>query len=44
MKGKTGGEAREILGRAGLSGERRPETLDLEEFTRLAGTLEVSYE
>jgi 16S rRNA A1518/A1519 N6-dimethyltransferase RsmA/KsgA/DIM1 with predicted DNA glycosylase/AP lyase activity len=44
MKGKAGGEALEILSRAGLSGERRPETLDIEEFTRLAGALEVFYE
>lgn len=44
IKGKAGGEAFEILSRSGLSGERRPETLDIEEFTRLAGALEVSYE
>jgi 16S rRNA (adenine1518-N6/adenine1519-N6)-dimethyltransferase len=44
LKRRAGGEALEILARAGLSGERRPETLDIEEFTRLAGTLEVSYE
>jgi 16S rRNA (adenine1518-N6/adenine1519-N6)-dimethyltransferase len=42
MKGREMGEALEILERAGLAGERRPETLSPEEFTRLAGTLEVS--
>jgi 16S rRNA (adenine1518-N6/adenine1519-N6)-dimethyltransferase len=44
MKGKAGGEALEILSRAGLSGERRPETLCPEEYTRLAEVLEVFYE
>jgi 16S rRNA (adenine1518-N6/adenine1519-N6)-dimethyltransferase len=43
MKGKAGGDALEILFHAGLSGERRPETLGIEEFTRLAGALEVSH-
>jgi 16S rRNA (adenine1518-N6/adenine1519-N6)-dimethyltransferase len=41
MKGTAGGETLEILRRSGISGERRPETLDIEEFTRLAGALEV---
>jgi 16S rRNA (adenine1518-N6/adenine1519-N6)-dimethyltransferase len=35
------GDASEILRSSGLSGERRPETLDIEEFTLLAETLEV---
>jgi 16S rRNA (adenine1518-N6/adenine1519-N6)-dimethyltransferase len=41
MKERAKGEALEILAYAGLSGERRPETLSPEEFTRLAGVLEV---
>jgi 16S rRNA (adenine1518-N6/adenine1519-N6)-dimethyltransferase len=41
LKEKAGGDAAEILRRSGLSGDRRPETLDIEEFTRLAGVLEV---
>jgi 16S rRNA (adenine1518-N6/adenine1519-N6)-dimethyltransferase len=44
MKGKGGGEVLEILERSGLSGERRPETLGIEEFARLAGALEVFHE
>jgi 16S rRNA (adenine1518-N6/adenine1519-N6)-dimethyltransferase len=43
MKGKAGGEVHEILGRSGLSGNRRPETLDAGEFIRLAEALEVFY-
>jgi 16S rRNA (adenine1518-N6/adenine1519-N6)-dimethyltransferase len=39
--GKPGGEAPEILRLSGLSGERRPETLSIEEFTLLAEMLEV---
>jgi hypothetical protein len=41
IKGKAGGETLEILKRSGISGDRRPETLDTGEFTRLAGALEA---
>jgi 16S rRNA (adenine1518-N6/adenine1519-N6)-dimethyltransferase len=43
IKGKAGGEAGEILGYSGLSGDRRPETLGVEEFFRLAEALEVFF-
>jgi 16S rRNA (adenine1518-N6/adenine1519-N6)-dimethyltransferase len=41
IKGEAGGDAAGILRRVGLSGDRRPETLDTGEFTRLAEGLEV---
>jgi 16S rRNA (adenine1518-N6/adenine1519-N6)-dimethyltransferase len=43
IKGKTGGEAAEILRRSGLAGDRRPETLNIGEFALLAETLEVFF-
>jgi 16S rRNA (adenine1518-N6/adenine1519-N6)-dimethyltransferase len=41
LKTGTGGEVLEILRCSELSGDRRPETLNIEEFTRLAEALEV---
>jgi 16S rRNA (adenine1518-N6/adenine1519-N6)-dimethyltransferase len=41
IKEKAGEAVREILDRSGLSGDRRPETLGVEDFTRLAEALDL---
>jgi 16S rRNA A1518/A1519 N6-dimethyltransferase RsmA/KsgA/DIM1 with predicted DNA glycosylase/AP lyase activity len=41
LKEKNGEAVQEILKSSGLSGDRRPETLDIGDFTRLAEALEV---